>query len=262
MKYLNDYIQTALANGQYFFSKEEVLVALKISAEQFRQQAYRLGVKKALYSLTPGFFMIIPTEYRHLGSLPPHWIIDPLMEHLGQPYYIGLLSAASLSGATHQQPMVFQVVTTKKRRSIRLARGMIEFHQFQACKKAFKERITLPTGYAYVSSKEQTMLDVLRFYPACGHMNNAAQIIKDLAPECTETALQYVVQNESNNAVLQRLGYLLTSFGYTLLASYVYTELAARTIQFVPLSPSIKTRAGQRIIEFKVIINEQLEFDQ
>ncbi len=33
------------------------------------------------------------------------------------PYYVGLLSAASLQGAAHQQPQQFQVVTTAPTRS-------------------------------------------------------------------------------------------------------------------------------------------------
>ncbi len=42
--------------------------------------------------------------------------------------YIGLLSAASMYGATNQQPMSFQIITTKMRRSIALERGFIKFH--------------------------------------------------------------------------------------------------------------------------------------
>ncbi|MBU2500813.1 type IV toxin-antitoxin system AbiEi family antitoxin [bacterium] len=33
------------------------------------------------------------------------------MRYLAQPYHVGLLSAAAIHGAAHQQPMVFHVVT-------------------------------------------------------------------------------------------------------------------------------------------------------
>lgn len=36
------------------------------------------------------------------------------MKFLGQPYYVGLLSAAALHGAAHHQPQEFQVVTNKQ----------------------------------------------------------------------------------------------------------------------------------------------------
>jgi hypothetical protein len=49
-----------------------------------------------------------PLEYREAGGPPASWFIDDLMRFLGQPYYVGLLSAAAIHGAAHQQPMVFQ----------------------------------------------------------------------------------------------------------------------------------------------------------
>ena len=66
-----------------------------------------------------GFFVIIPLEYRSTMTLPPEWFIADLMACLEQPYYVGLLSAASLHGAAHQQPQQFQVVTTVPQREIR-----------------------------------------------------------------------------------------------------------------------------------------------
>jgi len=41
------------------------------------------------------------------------------MAYLEQPYYVGLLGAASLHGAAHQQPQQFQVVTTTPQREVR-----------------------------------------------------------------------------------------------------------------------------------------------
>ncbi|HAR49066.1 MAG TPA: hypothetical protein DCR81_02985 [Smithella sp.] len=41
------------------------------------------------------------------------------MAYLAQPYYVGLLSAASLHGSAHQQPQQFHVVTTTPQREVR-----------------------------------------------------------------------------------------------------------------------------------------------
>ncbi len=47
------------------------------------------------------------------------------MRHLGQPYYVGLLSATAIHGAGRQQPMVFQVLTSKPTRQMRAGKVAI-----------------------------------------------------------------------------------------------------------------------------------------
>ncbi|MBI2378557.1 MAG: hypothetical protein HYV07_31450 [Deltaproteobacteria bacterium] len=74
-----------------------------------------------------GFHVILPPEYRALGCLPAEQFVPQLMEHLGLAYYAGLLSAASLHGAAHQAPMVFQAVVAENRPEIRCGRVHVEF---------------------------------------------------------------------------------------------------------------------------------------
>ena len=64
-------------------------------------------------------------------GLPATWFIDALMKHFSQEYYVGLLTAAALHGAAHQQPMTFQVITDKRTRNITVGELFIEF----ICKK-------------------------------------------------------------------------------------------------------------------------------
>ncbi|APR99008.1 type IV toxin-antitoxin system AbiEi family antitoxin domain-containing protein [Wolbachia endosymbiont of Folsomia candida] len=261
MKYLRNYIQSSLANGKYFFTKEEVVSELKITPSQFRFQAYRLAKKRVVKSLIGDFFMIVPAEYQHLGSLPPHWIIDSLMQHLGEDYYIGHLSAASLYGATHQQPMSFQVITNKARRNIKLERGMIEFHCYKNCSSAAKEQITLPTGYVKISTREQTLLDLVRFYTSCGYLSNVATVVKDLSKECKPQLLARVVKNEKTDSVLQRLGYILEFTGYHNMASVIEQQLKKRKIQFICLRPDCCSNNCQRANRWKLLINDILEVE-
>ncbi|HAU0990325.1 TPA: type IV toxin-antitoxin system AbiEi family antitoxin domain-containing protein [Legionella pneumophila] len=262
MKYIRDYIQQVLADGKYFFSKEEVLSSLSLNSEQFRFQAYRLLNKKVIRHLTRDFFMIIPPEYQHLGGVPPHWIIDPLMEHLGREYYIALLSAASMYGATNQQPMTFQIITNKTRRSIELERGLIKFYVFNDCSLARKEQLTVPTGYVQISCKEQTVLDLVRFYKECGYLSNVSAVIKDLAEMCDESIFENVIHLEKNNSVLQRLGFICEQVGYENLATLVEQEILTRSVQFIRLSPDSPLKEGNRNIRFKLIINDSLEIEE
>lgn len=260
MKTLKNYILDRLSSGKHFFSKQEALDELRLTQDQFRHQAYRLAQKRALKKLTNTFYMIIPPEYQHLGSLPPLWIIDALMKHLGQDYYIGLLSAASLYGATEQQPMVFQVITNKDMKPIDLERMKIEFHSNKLCNQASITMKTIPTGYASVSSREQTMVDLIRFYKASGYLSNVALVIKALAEESVPLALIQVLKKERTKPVLQRLGYIFELAKLPQLAKLVEDELTKRNIEYVFLKPDFHIKAGKRSKRWKLIINDSLEF--
>lgn len=262
MKYLTDYIFECLSNGKYFFTKGEVLESLELSYEQFRHQSYRLSKKNLIKRLVNDFFMIIPAEHTHLGGLPPHWVIDSLMHYLEQQYYIGLLTAAAFYGATQQQPMVFQVITDKKRRAIKLARGNIEFHLSKDFALAMKEQITSPAGYANISSKEQTIIDLVSFYKVSGFLSNITMVIKELIDGCNKKLFKLAAKNEKNNSVLQRLGYLLELLDRDDYASLVEKELTQRKTQFVLLRPDFIGKNGLYNNRFKVIINDNIELEE
>jgi predicted transcriptional regulator of viral defense system len=259
METLNSYILDLLAQGKYFFTKQDALTALGININQFKYQAYRLTVKKIIKRITNDFFMIVSPEYRHIGSLPSHWIINALMKHLDQEYYIGLLSAASLFGATEQQPMSFQVITNKTTRPIHLARISIEFHTFKYCLLAQKATISTPTGYAKISTKEQTMLDLIRFYEAAGYLSNVALVIKSLAAECNYERFIVALAHEKTKTVLQRLGYILETTNFIEPAQLVEKELSNRKTEYAFLRPDFENKAGKKNIRWKLILNDSLE---
>jgi len=262
MKYLADYIFECLSNGKYFFTKDEVLQNLGLSDEQFRHQSYRLSKKNLIKRLVNDFFMIVPAEYAHLSGLPPHWIIDPLMHYLKQDYYIGLLTAASFYGATQQQPMAFQVIANKKRRAIKLARGNIEFHLSKEFALATKERTASPAGYANISSKEQTIIDLVSFYKVSGFLSNVTTVIKELVDECNKKTFKLVTKSKQNNSVLQRLGYILELINKEDYAAIIEEELSQRKTQFVCLRPDFNYKNGVRDNRFKIIINDNIEVEE
>lgn len=261
MKSLKDFIASQLAIGKSFFVKEDALHALGITPVQFRYQAYRLSQKKALKRLAPDFYMIVPPEYFNWEAMPPLMFIDPLMKYLDKDYYVGLLSAASVYGATHQQPMSFQVITTATIKNIKLKRGLVEFHAYKGCKSAIRQSITVQTGYVQVSSKEQTMLDLIRFYKAAGYLDNVALVIKDLAEECDRHELSKIIKNEQESPILQRLGYILKFTGFSKLANIVTKELKKRKLRYVLLKPEFHRRIGKKLESWKLIVNDTLELE-
>lgn len=262
MKYLKTYIIDRLANGHYFFTKEEALKELSLTDIQFNQQVWRLSHIQKIYKISQGFYMIIPDEYKNLESLPAHWIIGPYMNYLKQDYYISLLSAAWIYGTTHQQPMTLQVITNKPKRLIKLPRGSIEFHVNKFIHLSKKEEISTPTGYAFISTKEQTLLDLVRFQKQAGYLNNVATIIKDLAPQISIKLFSDVISISQDKSALQRLGYILEFLNYTHLSDVIYKELLHRSYQMILLKPDVLSREGDRIKKWKLIINDPIETEE
>lgn len=261
MKSLKDFIINQQAVGKSFFVKKDALGVLSITPEQFRYQAYRLSQKGFLRRLALNFYMMVPPEYLNLGTLPPIMFIDHLMRHFNQDYYVGLLSAASFYGATHQKPMSFQVITKNRFRNIVLDRGLIEFHTYKNCSEAIKVVHTVPTGYVQISSREQTMLDLIRFYQASGYLSNVALVIKTLAEEGDQKALAIAIKNEKETPVLQRLGYILKFVGFSNLASIVAQELKKRKLRYVLLRPEFHRTKGKKLDLWMVIVNDTLELE-
>ena len=136
------------------------------------------------------------------------------MRHEGQAYYVGLLKAAELHGATHQAVMEFQVVSTKRLPKIRAGRKLIVFYfrkNVEALTAGTEGRKT-DTGSMPISSAALTALDLLRYPQASGGIDNVATVLSDLGqridPEQLGTLSALV-----ERPVVQRLGYLLEHLG-------------------------------------------------
>jgi hypothetical protein len=110
----------------------------------------------------------IPAECREWGAVPASHFVDPLMAHLGHPYYVGLLSAAEAHGAAHQRPQVFQVLVDGRVRDRSFGRVRLEFHTSSRVGSLPTVRVNTPTGQMTVSVPEVTAFDVVQFVDASG----------------------------------------------------------------------------------------------
>lgn len=91
------------AHGRYAFTTAEAGQRLGSSTVATRAALRRLRQKGEVAMPYRGFFLIVPPEYRVLGCLPPAEFVPALMARLGEPYYVGLLSAAQFYGAAHHK---------------------------------------------------------------------------------------------------------------------------------------------------------------
>src|ERR1700730_6401330 len=158
----SSFITRLLSAGRVVFSRDEARQALGISQGALLDAADRQQHRQHLISPRRGFYVIVPPQYLAWGAPPPPWYIDDLMRHEGRPYYVGLLKAAELHGATHQAVMEFQIITDKRLPKIHVGRSAITFYyrkNMAAASKGIEDRKT-DTGRMNISSVELTLLDL------------------------------------------------------------------------------------------------------
>ena len=226
---LSSYVSGLLSSGRTVFTAEEAELALGVGHGAFLDAAERLQRREALLNLRQGFYAVVPPQYASWGAPPPTWYIDALMQREGQAYYVGLLKAAELHGATHQAVMEFQVVTAKRLPRIRAGRNLIVFYfrkDMEAVTAGIEDRKT-DTGTMKISSAALTALDLLRYPQASGGIDNVATVLSDLGQKIDPKQLA-TVSALVERPVVQRLGYLLEHLGQDTLAGPMLEALQGR----------------------------------
>ena len=238
---LSGYVSGLLSSGRTVFTADEAEQALGVGHGAFLMPRNGYSVARRCSTRGRGFYVVVPPQYASWGAPPPAWYIDALMRREGQCYYVGLLKAAELHGATHQAVMEFQVVAAKRLPRIRAGRSMIVFYfrkDMEAVTTGIEDRKT-DTGTMKVSSAALTALDLLRYPQASGGMDNIATVLSDLGRKIDReqlAALSVVMERP----VVQRLGYLLEHLGHDeLLTGPMQESLRARgSLPWTELEPA------------------------
>jgi len=180
-RHLGELVDALQASGRYTFRREEALAALEVSAGAFTKAMRRLAAKQRIVAPRRGFFVVVPLEYRSAGAPPASWFVDDLMTFHGRRYYVGLLSAAALHGAAHQQPQQFQVVTDRPLRPTVVGRSSIRFFYKRELSSTPTAEIKTETGTLRTSTPEATAFDLVRYVAGAGNLNNVATVLAELA---------------------------------------------------------------------------------
>ena len=182
------------------------------------------------------------------------------MVHLGLDYYAGLLSAASLHGAAHQAPMVFQTVVARNRPWIRCGRVQVDFvARANVAEIPTVQKNTL-RGLLRVSTPEATAFDLVGYPGHSGGLSNVATVLSDLA-ESLDAAKLVAEMGHSPRPWAQRLGYLLERAGAEALAAPLAEHVAARTKEYVPLRPRKPAARASHVPRWRLLLNEAVEPD-
>lgn len=265
----DDYARGLLSQGRLTFTREEGAAALGMSAHTFVVTAKRAAKRGTVIMPRNGFYVVVPPQFATWGAPPPSWYIDDLMRHEGAPYYVGLLKAAEMHGASHQAAMEFQVVTPKRIPSLLAGRSPIRFYHrpslegLLAPDAGFVERRNTETGYVTVAGPELTALDVLRYPAASAGLENAATVIVELGRRLEPSKLVSLIPY-FERVIVQRLGYLLDLAGRREAADALHGALGSEP-RWAELDPAESGEFASDPVErnnrWRLVVRRILEVD-
>jgi len=255
-----EYVEELQARGRFVFTTADAMKALGSSVTAVRAALRRLKQKTLIADPYRGFHVIVPPAHRRLGCLPADQFIPDLMARLGEPYYVGLLSAAKYYGAAHQAPMVFQVVVPKSRRGLECGGVRVEFIARQEMQATPVLERNTETGTIRIATPEATALELIGYPEHCGYLDNVATVLAELA-ESVDGQTLAAEARRAPVAWVQRLGYLLALVGADDLARHLDPVLEGRNAFVVALAPWKGMTGARRDARWRVAVNIDVEPD-
>jgi len=266
---IRDWIEDLPKRGKITFSKEEVELQFPhLTNRNIQNTLNRLVGKKKIQSVWRGFWVVVPIEYGLKGVVDPIEYIAQLMNFLGQTYYIGLLSAAAIHGAAHQQPMELMLITTSNNLREKVKNDVkISFAAKKEIPQQYLQQITVKSGYIPVSTPELTAIDLLLYIKNVGGINRVATVLNELAEVIDFDKIPLDFFQNTNAADIQRLGYLLETLGFIDTANSLFQKANEANVKFRKYPLCVK-RQSTKPTDFsvnekwKIIINEEIETDE
>ena len=254
----SNFISDQMAKGRYTFTVEDADQVLGPTLIATRAALRRLSKKGEIVMPYRGFWVIVPPEFQSVGCLPPEQFIPQLMEHLGEPYYAGLLSAAAYHGAAHHRPQVFQVVVAKNRPNIECGKVRVNFIARKNVTEIPTTPFKTPRGLLKLSSPEATAFDLVGYSDRAVGLDNVATILSELAEKLDGKKLVDVAKF-SPIAWAQRLGYLLDQVGENDKAAELAGYLAQVKPVSTPLDRSKPFKGASKDSRWAVMVNAEVE---
>ncbi len=263
-----EYLEKLRSGGKRYFTSQEVIKDLSLSGDAARAGLYRLKRDGKLISPISGLYVIVPPEHKSYGSIPAEELIPIMMKHLNAEYYVALLSAAGFYGASHQKPMVFQVITNRRiKHSLKFGQVYIKLIYKKSLAALPIKDFIVSSGYLKVATPELIAIDLLKFSKHAGGMNNIATVLSELVESIDVHKLIELAENLDECYQLQRLGYIIEKVDVMdddikktiidALAEYVSSHAKSYT----PLSSAIPRVGHPRCRKWKIIENTDFESD-
>jgi predicted transcriptional regulator of viral defense system len=256
-----EYIRELASNGRHHFTTADAVKVVEGNLSAVRAQLRRLKQQGLTAEPVRGFHVVVPPEYQRLGCLPAEHFIDQLMQVWGEPYYVGLLSAAERHGAAHQRPQATQVMVRKNRQAISCGQVRVEFIARSDLEKMPISKINTPRGALRYSTPEVTALELVGYPRYAGGLDNVATVLAELSEEMAADKLLDVARL-CPISWSQRLGYLLELVGQPIHAQALLPFIQEHALSYTPLRRAASIAGGRRIPSWKLIVNVTVEPDE
>jgi predicted transcriptional regulator of viral defense system len=187
------------------------------------------------------------------------------MAFIGKPYYVGLLSAAALHGAAHQQPQEFFVVTTTKQITTRRKSIKINYFTKKSIPQALLEKRKTEMGYVFISSPELTAADLVYYHNRVGGLNRVCLIINELSEAMKAEKINSELIMTLSVPTIQRLGFILEKYAsQSELAQKLYKVAMNQKRQFFlqPFKAGGERKGFETDEKWKIIINTSIEIEE
>jgi predicted transcriptional regulator of viral defense system len=246
------------ARGEYCFTMAVAKQVLGSSDVAVHSTIQRLRKKGDIAMPYRGFYVIVPPEYRVLGCLPAEQFIPLLMEHLGETYYVGLLSAAQYHGAAHHRPQVFQVITARNKAPLECGKVRVDFIARKNVQEMPTSTINTPRGVLRLASPETTAFDLVGYPQHAGGLDNVATILAELAEKLDSAGLARIAEL-SPVTWAQRLGYLLDFVEMPEKTEALAGYIATKRVVATPLVPSQPIDGAAKNQRWQLLVNAEVE---
>lgn len=259
-KNTQNYIDNLVARGVYHFTAASIAMARSSSLTAARSALIRLESRGIIAMPYKGFFVSVPPEYRAIGCLPAEQFLPQLMGHLGESYYVGLLSAARYHGASHHAAQVFQVVTQKNRKPLQCGKVSIAFIAKTNLEQTPIMSVNTPRSILQVSTPEATAFDLVGYQYQCGGLDHVATILKELIEKLSSQKLTEMATSVPMPWV-QRTGYLLALVGGEAKTKGLQKLIGAKCPPMTSLQPGVSMKGSLKDKRFRVAMNTEVEPD-
>lgn len=199
-----------LAHGRPVVTLEEASELMGLGPNAAADALVRLRRAGTMFSPSRGLYVAIPPQYRTWRTVPALDFIDPMMRANDRNYYVALLSAAELHGASHQRPQIFQVMVDRLLEDRDFDRVRIRFYSRQRLRDVPVVLINSSADQVKVSSPAATALDLASRPAEGGGLSNVATVVHDLVENANLTVQDLLdASGAFPSSSLRRLGWLL-----------------------------------------------------
>jgi predicted transcriptional regulator of viral defense system len=228
------------SRSRYFFQPEEfaTLTAREPGSVSTKAALTRLSEKGQIVSVSkrPAGWLIVPPEFAHYGAPPVDWWLHDFVSLFEPHYYVALLSAAKHWGSSHYALQETQVMLAAPRRPLKAGKNKVVFFTKSEINKTPVAEVSAKVARLRVSTREATLLDLVRYQTKIGGIEAITRIASDFNAAMTGSGLFAALDALNNVSCAQRLGFIFDTLGLRVHTNVIESWLQGKHKSLLPLS--------------------------